>query len=53
MLIDSLRRLVQPIIDEVHAEEVHLFREVPVTHIKGEHYFICRQELNLTKLASS
>jgi len=28
---------IQPIIDEVHAEEVHLFREVPVTHIKENH----------------
>ncbi|GAA5944171.1 uncharacterized protein JCM15063_000167 [Sporobolomyces koalae] len=35
--VHHVQHHIQPIVDERHAEEVHLFREVPVTHIKENH----------------
>ena len=43
---------VQPIIDEQHTEEVHLFREVPVTSIKGEALLLRRARGKDRKLTS-
>ncbi|GAA5951346.1 hypothetical protein JCM3765_002450 [Sporobolomyces pararoseus] len=35
--VHHVQHHIQPIIDEQHTEEVHLFREVPVTSIKENH----------------
>ncbi|GAA5978812.1 hypothetical protein JCM21900_002372, partial [Sporobolomyces salmonicolor] len=35
--VHHVQHHVQPILDELHAEEVHLFRETPVTHIEEKH----------------
>ncbi|GAA6020179.1 hypothetical protein JCM11491_005557 [Sporobolomyces phaffii] len=35
--VHHIQHHIQPIVDEQHAEEVHLFREVPVTTIKENH----------------
>ncbi|GAA5887838.1 hypothetical protein JCM16303_007354 [Sporobolomyces ruberrimus] len=35
--VHHIQHHIQPIVDEQHSEEVHLFREVPVTSIKENH----------------
>ncbi|GAA5872423.1 hypothetical protein JCM1840_006059 [Sporobolomyces johnsonii] len=35
--VHHVQHHVQPILEELHAEEVHLFRETPVSHIEENH----------------